>query len=184
MRLDHIAYRVKDRNKTASFIKKVYGYHLQQEFEIQLDDGTCARCIALQQYHGKPEMFILHSNHLDQDYHLAPEIFVSDGPPGSLIDRWVEQWGRGVGGIHHLAYMVPNVAEHMKYWQANGLATFTTDEPLTCEGVRQVFTDPHPLTGIVYEFIEREEFGFCKDNVSKLMDSTKGHLNEDSSGTT
>jgi len=29
------------------------------------------------------------------------------------------------------------------------------------------------LTGIIYEFIERTENGFCKDNVKNLMRSTK-----------
>lgn len=48
MRLDHIAYRVKDRNKTAQFFIDAFGYKIQTEFEINFDDGTTAKCIALE----------------------------------------------------------------------------------------------------------------------------------------
>jgi hypothetical protein len=41
-------------------------------------------------------------------YHIAPEIFVSDGSPGSIVGDWVAARG-GVGSIHHLAYQVPSV---------------------------------------------------------------------------
>ena len=48
MRLDHIAYRVKNRNETAKFFKESFGYTLQEEFEIKFDDGSTAKCIALE----------------------------------------------------------------------------------------------------------------------------------------
>ena len=46
MRLDHIAYRVADRKKTADFFIKSFGYHVQTEFEINFDDGSSAECFA------------------------------------------------------------------------------------------------------------------------------------------
>ncbi|MCE2806624.1 MAG: hypothetical protein LW700_15695 [Gemmataceae bacterium] len=46
--------------------------------------------------------------------------------------------------------------------------------PLRCPGLTQVFTRPSELTGVIYEFIERGEFGFCKDNVRALMEGTRG----------
>ena len=73
-----------------------------------------------------------------------------------------------------MAYMVDSVAKTMEEWQAKGLAEFTSEQPLTCPGLTQVFTKPSELTGIIYEFIEREEYGFCKDNVRALMESTRG----------
>ena len=61
----------------------------------------------------------------------------------------------------------------MKEWQAKGWAEFTSEQPLSCEGLTQVFTKPSALTGVIFEFIERGHFGFCKDNVKALMESTK-----------
>jgi 4-hydroxyphenylpyruvate dioxygenase-like putative hemolysin len=62
----------------------------------------------------------------------------------------------------------------MEEWKAKGWAEFSTEEPLTCEGLIQVFTKPSDLVGVIFEFIEREAFGFCKDNVRALMESTRG----------
>ena len=42
MRLDHIAYRVKDRYKTARFFKDAFGYTIGTEFQIEFDDGSKA----------------------------------------------------------------------------------------------------------------------------------------------
>jgi len=82
--------------------------------------------------------------------------------------------GGGIGGIHHFAYQVNSVEDTMNYWLEKGWAEFTTDRPLTCPGLSQVFTRPHPMTGIIYEFIERGKHGFCEENVKDLMESTKG----------
>ncbi len=64
----------------------------------------------------------------------------------------------------------------MKEWREKGYAEFTTEKPLTCEGLTQCFTKPSQLTGVIYEFIERKEGGdgFCQGNVRSLMESTKG----------
>ena len=226
MRLDHIAYRCKNRNSSIDFFKDAFGYIEQEEFEIYLEDGSRALCMALEPpekrsgapFITKPGFLaaIIFSSELntEQDnsrslktglksclfscikktynvckflfneswkivawnrieYHLAPEIFVSEGPKGGLIWNWVENNcpGRN-GGIHHLAYSVDNVKDTMDEWKKKGYL-FTTEEPLVCPDLIQVFTSPHPETGIIYEFIERTgSKGFCKENVSKLMNST------------
>jgi len=59
----------------------------------------------------------------------------------------------------------------MSTWKSRGIK-FTTNSPLKCEGVIQAFTEENPITGIIYEIIERETRGFCRDNVKKLMKST------------
>lgn len=191
MRLDHIAYRVKNRHKTAMFFCRALGYRVQKPFKISFPDGSTAECYALEPpekqqipalgfgsadwtqrcdlppiAQGPGELI-----ELSQEYHLAPEIFVSDGTPGSIVDRWVQARG-GVGGIHHLAYQVESVEDTMGEWLEKGYAEFTTDKPLTCPGLTQVFTKPSELTGVIYEFIEREGQGFCEENVMDLMTST------------
>jgi 4-hydroxyphenylpyruvate dioxygenase-like putative hemolysin len=105
-------------------------------------------------------------------YHLAPEIFVSDGDEGSIVGDWVSA-RNGIGGIHHLAYQVDSVQKTIDEWRAKGYAEFTTENPLVCPDLTQVFTKPSALTGVIYEFIERGRHGFCKDNVKDLMESTK-----------
>ena len=47
MRLDHIAYRVIDRYKTAKFLKSCLGYDIGTEFQIEFSDNTKADCLAL-----------------------------------------------------------------------------------------------------------------------------------------
>lgn len=193
MRLDHVAYRVNDRHKTAAFFMRAFGYRLQDEFRLPFGDGTFADCIALE----PPEKVVKtlpwsytlgtddfpHTTGPDfghpdpkweTKYHLAPEIFVSDGTPGSIVGDWVAARG-GVGGIHHLAYQVDDVALTMKVWKAGGYAEFASEAPLHCPGLTQVFTRPSDLTGVIYEFIKRTGSGFCAENVLALMESTRGN---------
>lgn len=177
MRLDHIAYRVADRWKTARFFMDALGYRVQQEFTIDFGNGQTALCIALEPPEkdlpllpwtytvppGSPSGTI---------YHMAPEIFVSDGTPDSVVGKWVAA-RNGIGGVHHIAYQVESVEATMKEWKEKGYAEFTSAQPMKCPGLTQVFTKPSELTGVIYEFIERGEHGFCKDNVKDLMLSTQ-----------
>lgn len=191
MRLDHIAYRVADRKKTAQFFIDAFGYKVQTEFDINFADGTVAKCIALEPPE-KPKVENLHwlikqyvgpvnyeeghdiDNNKFAEFHLPPEIFVSDGTPDSIVGQWVLRRD-GVGGVHHMAYQVDSVEKIMEEWKSKGYAEFSSTKPLTCPGLTQVFTKPSELTGVIYEFIERGEHGFCKENVKDLMESTKNN---------
>lgn len=189
MRLDHIAYRVRDRKKTSQFFIDAMGYRIQTEFEINFNDGTKAKCISLEPSE-KPMVEKLHwlirtyvgDSFSERDvnekkfaeYHIPPEIFVSDGSSDSIVGKWVDRRD-GVGGIHHIAYQVENVKKTMLEWKEKGYAEFSSEEPLNCPGLTQVFTKPSELTGVIYEFIERGTHGFCVDNVKDLMESTKNN---------
>ena len=183
MRLDHIAYRVKDRYKTAKFFKEAFGYTIGTEFQIEFDDGSKADCLALvPQEQRHPDILewnvMLADRPRDEEdinfhaYHAPPEIFVSDGAVGSIVGDWVSA-RNNVGGIHHIAYECDNVEDTMTEWKENGYAEFLSEEPMTCPGLIQVFTKPSELTGVIYELISREGDGFCEDNVKDLMNSTK-----------
>lgn len=191
MRLDHIAFRTLDRYKTAKFLEDTLGYIIGTEFQIEFDDGSKAECLALlppekrnietskwvQEFDYCHEVYkegITDDLGVEQDVvlHAPPEIFVSDGPPGSIVGDWVAA-RNNIGGVHHIAYQVNSVSEKMKEWKDAGYAEFLSDEPMTCPGLVQVFTKPSELTGIIYELIEREGDGFCEDNVKDLMNSTK-----------
>jgi hypothetical protein len=177
MRLDHIAYRVKDRYKTAQFFIDCLEYKIPDDlpdgFQLKFDDGTTAKCLVL-----IPSIKNLNNTPWNttspdgQTYHMAPEIFISDGSDGSIVSEWVEARD-GVGGVHHMAYQVEDVAAKMAEWTEKGYAEFLSEKPLTCPGLEQVFTKPSKITGIIYELIRRETNGFCAENVKDLMNSTK-----------
>ena len=192
MRLDHIAYRAKDRRKTAQFFQDCLGYTIGTEFDLKFDDGTTTDCIAL----APPEVRHPETNNwtyrtlmgthlagpgdpvysVHCEFHAPPEIFVSDGPKGSIVGDWVEERG-GIGGVHHIAYQVEDVLATMQEWKEKGYAEFYSEEPLVCEETNlvQVFSRPSELTGIIYELIKRgkDNKGFCEVNVKGLMESTK-----------
>jgi len=182
MRLDHIAFRVSDRQKAAQFWIDAFGYKVQTTFKPKFPDGTSqgVKCIALEPPEKIENAPWDHVMLPDRDligvqevteYHMAPEIFISDGPPESIVGKWVAE-RNGTGGIHHMAYQVDDVQKTMDLWMEKGWAEFLSNKPLTCPGLTQVFTKPNHL-GVIFEFIEREKHGFCEDNVGALMESTK-----------
>jgi catechol 2,3-dioxygenase-like lactoylglutathione lyase family enzyme len=175
LRLDHIAYRVANREETTNFFVEALGYRIEDEFQIDFDDGSCAQCYALTPAERKDmESGFFSAWSLstpDGDYHMSPEIFVSEGTNNSIVREWVDK-RNGIGGIHHIAYQVDDVGETMNEWATNGWATFTTDEPIVADGLSQCFTNEHPLTGVIYEFISRTKKGFNIDSVRDLMKST------------
>ena len=163
MRLDHVAFRVRDRLESVNFLQGFLHYQMQQSFPIDFGDGTFAECISM-----APTRI------------PNPEIFLSDGTPDSIVGKWVDE--RKVGGIHHLAFSVHSVEAVMKEWQERGIK-FSSDTPIYCpeDKLIQVFTQPiEALGGMVIELIERGEFGFCKSSVKALMQSSvieeKGEL--------
>jgi catechol 2,3-dioxygenase-like lactoylglutathione lyase family enzyme len=179
MRIDHLAFRVPNRDAAVDFLMKALGYKFQAEFEICFNDEKTdkALCIALEppEKVAKNLPWTMPFGHLDfmdtaAEYHMAPEIFVSEGTPGSIVDQWVKSRG-GVGGIHHIALQCNNVEDTMRLWQENGWGDFTSAKPFTCDGLTQVFSAPN-CTGVIWEFIEREGYGFCQQSVKNLMSST------------
>jgi len=181
MRLDHIALRVPNRQEAVQFYMEAFGYKIQQEFEVVFDDGTKAVCTAME----PPEKVnsltfewalpqVLDGFPTGNEYHMAPEIFISEGEPGSVVDLWVQARG-GIGGFHHCAFQVEDVRAKMVEWQTKGWAEFTTKDILTCpeDELDQVFTKPNKFTGVIIEFIKRGQHGFCSANVKQLMESTK-----------
>jgi len=149
--LDHHAIRVLDREAAATRLT-LMGYWIVADFDLVLEDGSTAKSYAM-----------AHS--------LNPEIFVSSGPEGSKIHRWVEKHG-GKGAVHHIAYAVDSVAETMAEWLNEGVV-FDRKEPLVCPcetPLVQIFTEEDPATGMIYELIERNGHpGFCQANVARLM---------------
>lgn len=180
MRLDHLAYRVANREQATKFLCKAFDYRIKEEFEILFDNGETAMCYALEpKYLRSCKSTLIDSRtfsevKLNYVYHSPPEIFVSEGSPDSIVGKWVAD-RNGIGGLHHIALEVEDVEATMNKWRKEGLAEFTTDRPICGpDGLTQCFTTPHFLTCMVYEFINRGvgSRGFNRDSVKKLMEST------------
>ncbi len=171
-RIDHLAFRTKDRFATANFLRDILGYKLQTEFEIKFDDGTTTKCLALEPPDAATQPEWIHLVPGGVEYHRPPEYFISDGPPDSIVGKWVQE-RNGIGGLHHIALQCESVTETMQEWKQKGYAEFTTELPLTCPGITQCFTKPSNLTGVIFELIQRGKHGFCQDNVKNLILSTE-----------
>jgi catechol 2,3-dioxygenase-like lactoylglutathione lyase family enzyme len=196
MRLDHIAYRVKDREKTTKFLEGCLGYKYAGTWDIEFGDGSTTKFNML----APPEVraseagkwthhalmhdpSILDERVVDEnssfraEFHAPPEIAVSDGPIGSIVGDWVAETNGGRGGVHHIAYEVDDVAATMKCWKCKFDIEFYSDEPIVCEedDLVQVFSKPSELTGVIYELIKRGSTnkGFCIKSVKALMESTR-----------
>ena len=158
MILDHIAYRVADRKKTATFLETILKYKTNTEFEIVFDNQSKAECLVLEPQ-SSPN----------------PEIFISDGTSDSIVGEWVQShdWN---GGIHHIAYRVDNIHAIVEEWKENGVQ-FLTEDVIDCpeDNMKQIFSKPlDVLGGLIIELIERQDKGFCQNSVKDLMNSTKG----------
>lgn len=179
MRIDHIAFRVANREAWAGVLKAL-GWKEQERFRIPLSDGSMADSIALVPQGTvdgwgsilTAESIEVADGRKQCEYHLPAEIFVTDQHEPGLIDNWVDETG---GGIHHIAFEVEDVAAAMEEWKARGFE-FTTDEPIICpeDDLEQVFTKPiKDGGGLIFEFIKRGSKGFCLDSIKRLMESTK-----------
>ena len=184
MRLDLIAYRVSDRHLTSRLFQSMFGYTIGTEFDIVFDNGSKADCIAMvppEKNNGLKEVvtipWSINSPGIKSPivYHMAPEVFISDGEAGSIVGEWVASRD-GQGGIHHLAYQVEDIDGLVSKWASQGIG-FLTDSVIDCpdDELRQIFTKPlHDLGGVIVELIERGDQGFCQKSVKNLMNSTKG----------
>ena len=249
-RIDHYAYRSKDRHKTAQFFIDTLDYRMGTEFDIKFTDtfgnlnvgdrftykgdrcikivdsirmrahdkavdtkgnrtgytaycpdkddwahgmtprnslvvntGT-ARCIVLQPPERFPNSlaeghnFSWTTQYATATYHFAPEIFISDGTPDSIVGRWVATRGNG-NYLHHQAYQVKNyeeLVEKVEAWRKTGIE-FASKEIVHCKDdptMYQIFTKPlDVLGGVIIELLCRGSKGFCQANVKSLMESTK-----------
>ena len=183
MIIDHIAYRSLDRNKTSSFLCKLYDYTIQDEFWLDFQDGSKARCYSLgpkdkyefpYTYYYPYQGFNPPQPDIPLIYHKPPEFFVSEGEEGSIVWNWLK--AKGIeSGVHHVALSVDSVRDTIKWCKDNKMCEFSTEEPIWCEseGLLQIFTKEVPELGHVIEFIERKGKGFCNNNIKILIESSK-----------
>jgi len=178
-RLDHIAFRTLDRKKAVQFLCDSLGYTESTQFQIDFDKdkndiAICSVLVPTDRATCSAALpWTLPFNGIRYD--LSPEIFVSEGTPGSIVHNWAI--AQGGSSVHHLALQVPDnstVEIEMKKWLDNGWCeSFTSETPFKCDEMSQIFTKPSSVLGVIFELIQRKEDGFCRDSVLKLMQSTK-----------
>jgi catechol 2,3-dioxygenase-like lactoylglutathione lyase family enzyme len=181
-RIDHLAFRTLDRNKCVKFFKDALGYTEQAEFTIYFNDDKTetAICTAMEPNNRNKSGFsfpwltpVVFEGHI-QEYTLSPEIFVSEGSEGSIVHKWAVS--KGGGGLHHIALQVPqksSIEEEMEKWLKLGWTEGFSSNVIKCDDLNQVFTRPSLITGVIFELIQRKNFGFCKDSVKQLMETTR-----------
>ncbi len=154
-RLDHIAFRVSELEPVVEFYTKKLGFEIVQKMEMVFQ-GTKAISNVLK-LQGSP-FFIFVDQGLDWD---------------NIITQWVKKHG---SGLHHMAYLVDDIEKTWEDLKKQGMK-FTTDKVIdTGGGLKQLFSEPNPVTGILTEIIQREKDGifFVQENVVKLIESTEG----------
>jgi len=181
-RIDHLAFRTLNKSKAVKFLCDAIGYKEVTEFQIDFNkaENDFAICSVLEPCNRcdvklLPWLHTLSIGSIEQEYVLSPEIFVSEGSLGSIVQTWAS--ARCGAGLHHIAMQVQEdstVEEEMKKWLNKGWCeSFTSKEPFKCDEMSQVFTTPSSLLGVVFELIKRKEAGFCKNSVLSLMESTR-----------
>lgn len=152
-RIDHIAFRVADLEKAIQFYTEVMGCEIADRFFVDFDDGTKARCAALNAG--------------------SIQIFVSEGiGDGGVVKEWVKKHGNN---IHHIAYAVDNLAAAVEDARQKGVE-FLSEKQIENDDLIQIFSRPNDETGVIHELIQRKHpdaKGFATENVKQLMDSTR-----------
>jgi len=154
-RLDHVAFRVADVTPVVELYTQKLGYTIVQSMELDFG-GSKAKSHVLN-LPGQP-FYIFIDQGLDAD---------------NIITKWVQKNGNR---MHHMAYLVDDIHAVAEQMKASGM-TFTTDNPVdTGGGLKQLFTRPHPETGLITEIIQRDKEGlfFVQGNVLELIKSTDG----------
>jgi methylmalonyl-CoA/ethylmalonyl-CoA epimerase len=151
--VDHIAFRVEDLEKAIDFYTKVVGCTVADRFYVDFEDGTQARCAAL---------------------NAGPiQIFVSEGVgDGGVVKEWVKKRGNA---LHHVAWSVDDLRGAVVQMREQGIE-FLTEDAIENDDLVQIFSKPHGDTGVIHELIQRKHpdaKGFATENVKQLMDSTR-----------
>ncbi len=153
-RLDHIAFRVIDIKPVVDFYIKSLGFRVVQIMEMDFGETKALSNVL---------------NLPDTPFY----IFVDQGlDENNIITKWVDRYG---SGLHHMAYLVDDIDSVSKAMRQEGM-TFTTNQVVdTGGGLKQLFSKPHPITGVITEIIQRykKDVFFVQENVIELIRSTE-----------
>lgn len=167
MRLACMTYRVKDRQAAAKFFTEGLKYRQISDTQI-VGVGNCIDLAPPEVKSGyeshRSKLVDLAAGMLDVpnwvSFHAPPRVLILEGNAGSDVEKWVSQ---GRPGIYSLTYEVFDVSSTVHIWRQSGLASFSTVRPIERDGLTIAYSDPHPITGVVYELINYRDPKFTSD---------------------
>lgn len=151
-RVDHVAIAVRDMDAAVALYRDVFGLDVVAQREIK-GSSTGMRSTEL---NGGGFSIVL----------------VQGTDPASQVSRYIDQYGPGV---QHLAVEVDNVEQLSDRLRASGVK-FATDV-IRGDGLTQIFTQRDPNTGMMFEFIQRnnQPGQFEQANIQQLFDQLEAN---------
>lgn len=142
--IDHVALAVEDMDASISWYTDTLGFSLAERNAVSGD-------------HSGMDYAVLISGQ-------TTIVLVQGSSPASQVARFIEAKG---SGMHHIALAVSDLDEAIRrVCKSGGVA----DTPIvTDHGIRQVFLQRDPVTGVRIELIERHGGAFSEQNVQALF---------------
>jgi methylmalonyl-CoA epimerase len=145
--VDHLAVAVDDLEAAVAFYRDRLGF---EEVERRETKGAATGMVSAVMKAGELKVVLLKGT-----------------SPESQVSRYVQEYGPGV---QHVAFMVQGIEDVVADLQQRGLA-FDTNV-IIAPGLKQAFTRRDPISGMMFELIERTgEEGFVDQNVQQLFDA-------------
>ncbi len=143
--IDHVAIAVRNLEESIRFYTEVAGFELT---ERRRTEGKQTAMISAVLKAGPITVVLLEGT-----------------TPESQVSRFVDHFGPGV---QHLAIGVQNLPEMAEELKAAGMEFDTT--VISSPGLRQIFSRRDPVSGMMFEFIERMGGDFSDQSVQQLFE--------------
>lgn len=145
--VDHLAIAVDDLEGAVAFYRDRMGF---QEVERRVTEGRKTGMKSVVMKGGDLQIVLLKGTSEE-----------------SQVSRYIQQYGPGV---QHVAFRVEGIESVVSDLRERGLSFDT--EILVSPGLKQAFSKRDPISGMMFELIERTgEEGFSDDNVRRLFES-------------
>jgi len=144
--IDHVAIAVQDIDASVAWYTSTLGFSLVERSEISGDHSA-----------------MLYATLISGSSTI---VLVQGTSPASQVSKFLAAFG---AGMHHIALAVADLDAAIERLNRDGCSI---DTPVVRDnGIRQVFLQRDPATGIRIELIERHDVSFSKQNVEQLFEA-------------
>lgn len=127
--IEHIGIAVSNLENSISFYEKVF-------------DLKCYRIEEVKDQKVRTAFFLIGQTKIELLESIDPE-----GPIGKFIEKRGE-------GIHHIAFAVENIVDHLRHAEKEGVRLIDTDPRKGAEGFDIAFLHPKSASGVLIELCE------------------------------